>query len=253
MIHSYKVYDVTPNIKQVKALMKWQFEAGIDFWTTGGANRPSRVMVSPQVENSFIDFLNSAEIEHILSVKNVELTLQADKAARLMARSKRSVSSADSEPNFELFWSFEEMEAFTIQLAQNYPNLVKRDVIGKSVEGRDIFGLRISSGAEFGKKPIIFIDSGIHAREWVGHQSTLYLLYQLVMNDSVTKQLVDKVDWVIVPNANPDGYVHSWTQDRLWRKNRRFINETCTGIDLNRNFGYMWRYRPNSVSVLKKT
>ena len=231
--------------------MNWQFEAGIDFWTTGGAERTSRVMVSPQVENSFVDFLKSAKIEHKLAVNNVGMTLQADKAARLMMRSKRSVLSADSEPNFELFWSFEEMEAFTIQLAQNYPNLVKRDIIGKSVEGRDIFGLRISSGSEFGKKPIIFIDSGIHAREWVGHQSTLYLLYQLVMKESMTKQLVDNVDWVIVPNVNPDGFVHTWTQDRLWRKNRRVINETCTGVDLNRNFAYMWRYRANSVSILK--
>lgn len=227
--------------------MEWQFEEGIDFWTTGGPGRASRIMVSPEVDASFMNFLNSNKIQNKLTINDVESRLQADKAARLMNRSKRSVF-ADDEPNFELFWSFEEMETFTIQLAQRYPNLVKRDVIGKSIEGRDIFGMRVSSAAEFGKKPIIFIDSGIHAREWVGHQSTLYLLNQLVTNETVTRELVDKVDWVIVPNANPDGYVYSFTEDRLWRKNRRYVNESCTGIDLNRNFGYVWRYRANSVS-----
>lgn len=247
-IFSYKVYDVTPNKEQVKELMRWQFEVGIDFWTTGGPGRTSRVMVSPETETSFMNFLNSNKIQYALAISDVDSSLQADKEARLMARSKRSVLKADNEPNFELFWSLEEMETFTTQLAQQYPNLVKRDVIGKSIEGRDIFGMRVSSGSEFGKKPIIFIDSGIHAREWVGHQSTLYLLYQLVTNETVTRELVDKVDWVIVPNANPDGYVYSFTEDRLWRKNRRVVNETCTGIDLNRNFGYVWRYRANSVS-----
>jgi murein tripeptide amidase MpaA len=229
--------------------MSWQFEVGVDFWTTGGAGRTSRVMVSPEAEKLFVNFLKSTDIEHTLTVSDVESTLAADKAARMMSRLKRK---ADSGPNFEVFWSFEEMEAFTLQLAQNYPNLVKRDIIGKSSEGRDIFALRVSNSAEFGKKPIIFIDSGIHAREWVGHQSTLFLLNELVTNEVVTRELVDNADWVIVPNVNPDGYVYSWTTDRLWRKNRRYINETCTGVDLNRNFGYMWRYRPNSVSLLMK-
>lgn len=247
-LHSYKVYDVTPNKEQIKELMEWQFEEGVDFWSTG---RTSRIMIAPEVEKSFMNFLNSNQIQHKLAINDVETSLKADKAARLMNRSKRSFRKADNEPNFELYWSFEEMEAFSIQLAQQYPNLVKRDIIGKSIEGRDIFGLRVSSGLEFGKKPIIFIDSGIHAREWVGHQSTLYLLHQLVTNETVTRELVDKVDWVIVPNANPDGYVYSFTEDRLWRKNRRVVNETCTGVDLNRNFGYVWRYRANIVSVYK--
>lgn len=245
---SYKVYDVTPDKEQVKKLMTWQFEAGVDFWTTGGAGRTSRVMVSPEVESSFSNFLNSNKIQHKLAISDVESSLQADKAARLMARSKRSVFKADNIPSFEQYLEFGEMLTFTRQLAENYPNLVQRDVIGNSIEGREIFGMRISSGAVFGKKPIIFIDSGVHAREWVGHQSTLYLLSQLVTNETVSKELLDKVDWVIVPNVNPDGYVYSMENDRLWRKNRRFVNESCTGIDLNRNFAYVWQYRPNSVS-----
>ena len=42
-------------------------------------------------------------------------------------------------------------------------------------------------------------------------------------------------DFWLVPVANPDGYVYSWTFDRMWRKNRS-PNEKCVGVDLNRNF-----------------
>lgn len=102
----------------------------------------------------------------------------------------------------------------------------------------------------------------------MGPHSTLYLINQLVTNPEVTAELVDKVDWVIVPNVNPDGkdlfedlmntindflqikgYVYTHLEDRLWRKNRRYVNYTCTGIDLNRNFRYVWRQVPNSVRM----
>ena len=32
---------------------------------------------------------------------------------------------------------------------------------------------------------------------------------------------------------------YSWTNDRLWRKNRR-EQLLCTGVDLNRNFNDHW-------------
>jgi len=127
---------------------------------------------------------------------------------------------------------------------------VTRDIIGQSIEGRNIIGLRISSGGGvFGSKPIIFIDSGVHAREWVGPHATFFLINQLVTNSSVSNELLARVDWVIVPNANPDGYIYAFNTDRLWRKNRRFVNGTCTGIDLNRNFAYQWRYLANSCNT----
>ena len=143
--------------------MSWEFQEGIDFWSKGGPGRPSKIMVSPEIEDSFMDFLVRNGIGYEMFLDDVESSLQRDRLARIKSRGKRKAMSADNEPNFELFWNFEEMEAYTIQLAQQNPTLVTRDLIGKSIEGRDIFGMRISSGSEFGVKPIIFIDSGVHA------------------------------------------------------------------------------------------
>lgn len=41
----------------------------------------------------------------------------------------------------------------------------------------------------------------------------------------------------LVPIANPDGYQHTHTLDRLWRKSRARFGNTIVGVDLNRNFG----------------
>jgi hypothetical protein len=225
--------------------MEWEFHEGIDFWSSGGIKKPSRVMVAPDVEEIFLHFLNANQIPFELTIENVETVLAEDKIARARSRSKRS---AMSEPNFHLFWSYNEIENFLQQLANEHPDLVHKDVIGQSIENRDIHGVRVSRNAEFGKNPIIFVDAGTHAREWAGIQSALYFLHQLVENSTVTDELLDKVDYVFVPVVNPDGFVYSFTEDRLWRKNRRYVNYTCTGIDLNRNYEYMWRYRANSCS-----
>jgi murein tripeptide amidase MpaA len=38
--------------------------------------------------------------------------------------------------------------------------------------------------------------------------------------------MVDEVEWTIFPVINADGYVYSWTTDRMWRKNR-YYSELC--------------------------
>lgn len=57
------------------------------------------------------------------------------------------------------------------------------------------------------------IDSAIHAREWVTPPVALYIIKQLVV-DIVEKDLTEKIDWVIFPLLNPDGYEYSINEVR---------------------------------------
>jgi murein tripeptide amidase MpaA len=105
----------------------------------------------------------------------------------------------------------------------------------------------IAANGTVGKNPVVLIDAGIHAREWAAVMSAVYLLRQLTENLSENPELL-KVDWVILPVANPDGYVYSHVKDRLWRKNRSPQKGGCYGVDLNRNFGLEWHSASGSVS-----
>lgn len=225
--------------------MSWNNKLGIDFWSYGGVKKSSRVMVSPQIQKDFEEFLNEHEINFTLEINDIDKVLLTEKTERNRGRAKRVNSS-----KFELYWTLDEMEYAMHQLAKTYPNIFKLDVIGESIENRKIYAARISKGKNFGENPIIFVDAGTHAREWVGHASAIYLMHQLVENSTISDELINGLDWVIVPIVNPDGYVYTWKEDRLWRKNRRYVNYTCTGVDLNRNYPYLWRYSPESCPTI---
>ena len=61
-----------------------------------------------------------------------------------------------------------------------------------------------------------------------------YILNGLLSNyttNSKVQDVVDAFEWTIIPIVNADGYVYTWTDDRMWRKNRR-QNEgsPCYGV-----------------------
>ncbi|XP_071440264.1 carboxypeptidase B-like [Hetaerina americana] len=137
-----------------------------------------------------------------------------------------------------------DMHGYMDFLAQTYPRLCSVMTIGSSVEGRPLKVLKISPAGSTGKKAI-WIDGGIHAREWISPASVLFALKELVENHDMhfngKESTLGSLDWYFLPMANPDGYEYTHTHNRLWRKNRRDAHHgPYAGTDLNRNFGYRW-------------
>jgi len=140
--------------------------------------------------------------------------------------------------------------AWMERLANEHRDFVKLQRIGKTAEGRDILVIKIGLNSS-PRKPGIFIEGGIHAREWISPASVTYLINELVNNPSLT-DLIENLDFYILPIMNPDGYAYTHTTDRMWRKNRALDDSflttltQCRGVDLNRNWGYKW----GTVSLL---
>ncbi|XP_049875752.1 carboxypeptidase B-like [Pectinophora gossypiella] len=133
-----------------------------------------------------------------------------------------------------------DIHGFMDYLAKTYPSIVSVQSIGKSFEGRDLKMLRISNGKAGNKA--VFIDGGIHAREWISPATVTYFINQFAENFDVESEDIKNIDWYFVPVLNPDGYEYTHMADRLWRKNRKpgVVGRACYGTDLNRNFGYRW-------------
>ncbi len=123
-------------------------------------------------------------------------------------------------------------------------------VIGQTIEGRDIWAVKISDNWEDDEdEPEILFTSAIHAREVITPDVLLHYMNHLVNNYGTDPEVTDLVDnreiW-FVPVVNPDGYYHNEFTNPggggMWRKNRRDNGNGTFGVDLNRNFGYMWGY-----------
>jgi len=145
---------------------------------------------------------------------------------------------------FEDYKSYAEIDAYIDALIDLRPDLVSRFVFGTSIEGRTMFGMRITSPEGGEDKPAVVLDGTHHAREWIALMVPMYIADRLVRDyetDPEVRQLVDEAIIYVLPLINPDGYEYSRDVNRMWRKNRR-DNEgsSCWGVDPNRNYGYEW-------------
>jgi len=102
----------------------------------------------------------------------------------------------------------------------------------------------IKIGAKGTNKPGYWLDAGIHAREWAAVSTAVYIINELVTkydSNPTYKEFVDKIDFHILPSANPDGYEYTRSKDRMWRKTRSGpYSRNCYGVDPNRNFDIHW-------------
>lgn len=116
---------------------------------------------------------------------------------------------------FDDYQRYSTMMSFLQQVQAIYPNLVELEKIGTSFEGRDLMMVKISGeNGNCKQKPIIWIDAGIHAREWIAPMTGFYLISKLTSeysNNTDIKSLVDSYDWHILPLVNPDGYEYTHT------------------------------------------
>jgi hypothetical protein len=114
-----------------------------------------------------------------------------------------------------------------------YPDTTQLIQIGSSVQNRPIYALRISDNPTLDEdEPAFFYQGQMHGNEPVGAEMTLYFISHLLENYSASPanptqtratQLVNDIDFFIVPTINPDG---------LNANSRNNAN----GVDLNRNF-----------------
>ena len=154
-----------------------------------------------------------------------------------------AVGSAD-KTWFNSYHAYKDHIQFLNDLAASYPNNAKVVTSGKSLNGNPITGIQIFGSSGAGKKPAVVLHGTVHAREWISTMVTEYLGFNLLTtydSSAESKAFVDKYDIFIFPVVNPDGFIYSQTNDRMWRKNRQSTSgSTCIGHDINRNWPFKW-------------
>uniref|UniRef100_A0A452HMA2 Peptidase M14 domain-containing protein n=1 Tax=Gopherus agassizii TaxID=38772 RepID=A0A452HMA2_9SAUR len=126
------------------------------------------------------------------------------------------------------------------QIKESSSELVTQHYLGMTYESRPMYYLKVSQPSNKAKK-IIWMDCGIHAREWISPAFCQSFMKENYKTDPKIKSFLQNLDIYILPVRNIDGYIYSWTTERLWKKSRSaLVNGTCFGTDLNCNFNGSW-------------
>lgn len=199
-------------------------DLGLDLWD----EHPRPPEVVARVAPTQRPALDAAGIDYAVVVPDLQVQVDLEHA-RLIGRPAAGVDF------YSDFRTLAEIDGRLDELATAHPELVNVFEAGLSLEGRSIRGLEIAAGAD---KPVLFINAGQHAREWIAVMTGICVAENFVTRaeEPSIAAILDQVALIVVPVVNPDGYVYSWESERFWRKNRR----DGIGVDLNRNFSIAW-------------
>lgn len=105
--------------------------------------------------------------------------------------------------------SFSKIEALLKSIAKKYPNIAKLESVGKSVEGRDLWVLKISDNVHVDEvEPEFKYISSMHGDEITGRELLQFLIVDLVEGygkDRRITDLINNTELYIMPSMNPDG------------------------------------------------
>jgi carboxypeptidase T len=179
--------------------------------------------------------LDAKQVDLIVDGAELEWLKKAGFRA-LVVDAGRFASAPDSR-----YQTPSKVESALKQFAAIHPDLAMVQSIGKSLEGRDIWAIRISKNvkSQDPSKPHVFFNAMHHAREVmtseIGLDIVETLLTQYGKDPAITRWLESYVVDV-VPMFNVDGNQLVWSQDNMWRKNAR----GGYGVDINRNYPFGW-------------
>ncbi|XP_026333349.1 zinc carboxypeptidase-like [Hyposmocoma kahamanoa] len=243
----YKVYNVIPNTKDKVNVLKDVESNGIgEFWMEPyNVNHAVKVMVAKEKQSIFLEQMEKTGIETVEVIKDLQNVIDNQQKPATTSRSNEAFHSM----TWNEYHNLDEINAWLDELVENYPDIVTEVSMGVSVENRDIKGIKINYNPN--NNYIGMLEGTLHAREWISPAVVTWIIKEfLTSNDPEIRALAENFEWHIFPVVNPDGYEYSFTDDRMWRKNRNTMyNTTCpgttnddmsNGVDLNRNFGFKW-------------
>jgi hypothetical protein len=251
----YQVVRVVPQTEQhVLALPKLSGMLGfeLDFWKEARrVGAYSDIMVAPHQTQALLAALKAYGFKPTITVDNVAHLIDRS-MKEMQEKAARSAFAGDDPTEIQLdqYHTFADMMTYLRAVADKYSSFVTLGSLGNSLQNRDMLYIKIGTPPQAGQtKNALFIDAGIHAREWIAPATAIWTIYELVSNYTTTyKSLLDAIDIYVAPSINPDGYEYSRTNDRNWRKNRSGPRQGCYGVDLNRNYPFHFGEAGTSTS-----
>ncbi|XP_050423174.1 carboxypeptidase B-like [Adelges cooleyi] len=226
------------NSKQRKKIKELETQGLVQKWFT----TPTSVDIMVKNDNKVFvkSALTNESLPYNIFIEDIQRAIDAENLPMSDDDDDQSGRKAHNF-TFENYHKVKDIYSYIDYISQEYPSIVEVENIGLSVDGTPLKIIRIKPNQNTTAAESIWIDGGIHAREWIAVSSVLYLVNELVYNHESLEPHMKNIEFHILPIVNPDGYNYSHERERLWRKNRnKNQGSSCFGADLNRNWAYHW-------------
>ena len=186
--------------------------------------------------------ISKAKLQYEIVIRNLEDTIEKRLAAYV---TPYTLTPGIGKGAMGGHYTLAQMEAILDKFNTTNPAIcAKKTSIGKSIEGRNIWMVKISDNVNKDEaEPEALFDAIHHAREPLSMSTTLLFMDWLIDGygkDPLASYLVDNRELYFIPCLNPDGYEYNRRirpgGGGMWRKNRRNNGGGIFGVDLNRNY-----------------
>ncbi|XP_035204399.1 carboxypeptidase A2-like, partial [Stegodyphus dumicola] len=177
--HRYAVLRMVPmdemQLELLKALKEMDEKYELDFWKEPSSiNQAVDVMIPPANIPLIEQFLMTHRIPRTVLINDVESYVREEKMEIFFRQTDRQGNAF-----FSSYRRLNEIHEFVDKLSEDYPNITEVISVGKSSEGRDLKAIKIGSKTSTkSSKSAIWIDGGIHAREWISPATVTYIAYR---------------------------------------------------------------------------
>lgn len=156
------------------------------------------------------------------------------------------------------YMTADEVDSALTNLHTLHPDLITLIALPHQTwENRTSHAVRLKAGTKPNRPGVLFTGS-MHAREWGGSDICINFLVSLInvyrsqtalvfggktFTAAQVKAILENIDIFVFPDVNPDGKYYSQFHDTWWRKNRNpntAVDPANRGVDLNRNFDFLW-------------
>ncbi|XP_041817150.1 carboxypeptidase B [Chelmon rostratus] len=234
-----KVFRLKPVLDEHVTIIKQLARSiEVDFWRPDSPELVTiDIDVDIRVPAIYLDMvytiLQQNDIEHEVLIEDVQAAVHAQ---------------VDNKPSprahsYTKYNTWDVIQSWISSISSSNPSLISRQVIGNTYEGRPMTILKLGQKSS-ANKPAIFLDCGIHAREWISPAFCQWFVKEALStygNDAQMTSLLNDMDVFVLPVFNIDGYDYTHKSNRMWRKTRsKRSGSNCFGADPNRNFDAGW-------------
>lgn len=131
-------------------------------------------MVEPLFKTIFTQTISSFNITFKLIIDDVGMLIKSNFQENSFKKSKAR-SSNQNDFDYGIYHTLNEINDWMKELKELYPEYTSLIDVSKSYENRVITMIKISVNSSKLNKKAIWMDSGIHAREWISTSTLIYI------------------------------------------------------------------------------